>query len=139
MRIRRLAWGIGVAGMVAMGSIRAAEKPPESYVNLMKDTNAAAQALRGHVQMKDYDATAADAAALKKLFADTEAFWTARKIDDAVGFAKTGGKAADDLAAAAKAKNEDGVATAARALNGTCLGCHTAHRERLPDGTSEIK
>ena len=139
MRIRRVALGIGVAGMVAVGTIRAAEKPPETYVKLMKDTNTAAQALRGHVQMKDYEATAADAAALKKLFADTEAFWSARKADDAIGFAKTGAKAAADLETAAKAKNEEAVGTAARAVNGTCMGCHTAHRERLPDGSSEIK
>ena len=105
----------------------------------MKDTNTAAQALRGHVQAKDYDGIAADAAALRKLFADTEAFWTARKVDDAIGFSKTGAKASADLETAAKAKNDDGVATAARAVNGTCMGCHTAHRERLPDGSSEIK
>jgi cytochrome c556 len=139
MRVYRLTLVVAVVGLAGAISIRAAEKPPESYVKLMKDTNTAAQALRGHVQAKDYDATAADAAALKKLFADTEAFWVARKTDDAIGFAKAGGKAADDLAAAAKGKNEEGVATAARALNGTCMGCHTAHRERLPDGTSEIK
>ena len=116
-----------------------AEKPPESYVTLMKDTNTAAQALRGHVQAKDYDGIAADAAALKKLFAGTEAFWTSRKADDAIGFSKAGAKASADLEAAAKAKNDDGIATAARAVNGTCMGCHTAHRERLPDGSSEIK
>jgi cytochrome c556 len=120
-------------------TLLAAEKPPEPYVKLMKDTNTAAQALRGHVQAKDYDGIAADAAALEKLFGDTEAFWTARKAGDAIGFSKTGAKASADLAAAAKARNDDGVATAARAVNGTCMGCHTAHRERLPDGSSEIK
>jgi cytochrome c556 len=127
---------VAVFGVV---TVLAAEKPPETYVKLMKDTNAAAQSLRAHVQAKDYDGIAADAAALRKLFTDTEAFWAARKADDAIGFAKTGGKAASDLETAAKAKNEDGVATAARSVNGTCMGCHTAHRERLPDGSSEIK
>jgi hypothetical protein len=136
MRVYLAALGLAAAGVV---TIMAGEKPPESYVKLMKDTNTAAQALRGHVQAKDYDAIATDAAALKKLFADTEAFWVARKTDDAIGFAKTGGKAAGDLETAAKAKNEEGVAAAGRAVNGTCQGCHTAHRERLPDGTSEIK
>jgi cytochrome c556 len=127
---------VAAMGVVAM---LAAEKPPESYVKLMKDTNTAAQGLRGHVQAKDYDGIAADAAALKKLFADTEAFWTPRKADDAIGFAKSGAKAAADLETAARAKNDDSIATAARAVNGTCLGCHTTHRERLPDGSSEIK
>ena len=83
--------------------------------------------------------SAGDAATLKTMFADIEKFWTARKADDAIGFAKTGAKSAADLETAAKAKNEEGVATAARAVNGTCMGCHAAHRERLPDGSSEIK
>ena len=132
---------LSAAALAAVGAIvvMAAEKPPESYVKLMKDTNTTAQGLRGHMQAKDYDAIASDAASLKKLFADTEAFWVARKAEDAIGFAKSGGKAAADLETAAKAKNDDGVATSARALNGTCMGCHTAHRERLPDGSFEIK
>jgi cytochrome c556 len=120
-------------------TVMAAEKPPEAHVKLMKDTNAASTALRGHVQAKDYDAIAADAVTLKASFAEIEKFWTARKTEDAIAFAKTGAKGAADLETAATAKNEEGVATAARAVNGTCMGCHTAHRERLPDGTSEIK
>jgi cytochrome c556 len=136
MRVRLLT----TLAVAALGvTILAAEKPPDTYVKLMKDTNTAVQSLRGHVQAKDYDGIAADAAALRKLFTDTEAFWAARRVDDAVGFAKTGGKAASDLETAAKARNEDGVATAARSVNGTCMGCHAAHRERLPDGSSEIK
>lgn len=123
----------------AVMTVMAAEKPPEAHVKLMKDTNATATALRGHVQAKDYDAIAADAATLKTMFADIEKFWAARKTEDAIGFAKAGAKGAADLETAAKAKNEEGVATAARAVNGTCMGCHTAHRERLPDGSSEIK
>ena len=132
---------LSAAALVAAGAITvmAGEKPPEAHVKLMKDTNAAATALRGHVTAKDYDAIAADAATLKGLFGDIEKFWTGRKVDDAMGFAKTGGKSAADLETAAKGKNEEGVATSARALNGTCIGCHAAHRERLPDGTSEIK
>ena len=73
------------------------------------------------------------------MFADIEKFWTPRKTEDAIGFAKAGAKGAAELETAAKAKNEEGVAAAARAVNGTCMGCHTAHRERLPDGSSEIK
>jgi cytochrome c556 len=139
MRVYRSAVAIAAAGIITGIAVRAAEKPPEAHVKLMKDTNTAAQALRGHAQAKDYDAIAADAASLRKLFADIETFWAARKTEDAIGFAKTGATAADDLETAAKAKNEEGVATASRAVNGTCMGCHTAHRERLPDGTSEIK
>jgi cytochrome c556 len=139
MRVFVCALAVASAGLIAGVTLRAGEKPPESYVKLMKDTNSAAQALRGHLEAKDYDAIATDAMTLKKLYADTEAFWAARKTEDAIGFSKTGAKAAADLETAAKTKNEEGVTTAAKAVTGTCTGCHTAHRERLPDGSSEIK
>jgi len=124
-----------IFGVVVM----AGEKAPDSYVKNMKDTNAAAQSLRKTVEAKDYEAVAKDAATLKTLFSNTEEFWTKRNAEDAVTTAKAGIKAATDLEAAAKAKNEAGVADAAKALQGTCKTCHDAHRERLPDGTSEIK
>ena len=53
--------------------------------------------------------------------------------------AQSGAKGAADLEAAAKAKNEDGVAAAQKAVGSTCAACHMAHRERLQDGTFEIK
>lgn len=130
-----------VAGAVAMIGLTvvAGEKPPESYVKNMKDTNAASAELRKSVEVKDYEAIAKHAVALKALFESTEEFWTKRKMDDAIGFAKAGATSAADLAAAAKAKNDEGVSTASKALLGTCKQCHDVHRERLPDGSSEIK
>lgn len=124
-----------VLGVVVM----AGEKAPDSYIKNMKDTNAAAQSLRKSVEAKDYATIEKDAATLKTLFSSTEEFWTNRKADDAVAAAKTGVKAATDLEAAAKAKNEADVTAANKTLQGTCKTCHDAHRERLPDGTSEIK
>jgi hypothetical protein len=124
-----------IFGVVVM----AGEKAPDSYVKNMKDTNAAAQSLRKSVEAKDYEAVSKDAATLKTLFGSTEEFWTKRNAEDAVAAAKAGVKAATDLETAAKAKNEAGVADAAKTLQGTCKTCHDAHRERLPDGTSEIK
>ena len=140
MRVHLTAAALAAAGvMTGVMTIFAGEKPPEAHVKLMKDINATSTELRAHNQAKDYDAIAGDAAKLKTYFADVEKFWTARKVDDAIGFAKTGAKNAADLETAAKGKNEEGVAGAARAVAGTCQACHTAHRERLPDGSSEIK
>jgi cytochrome c556 len=124
--------------MLAIG-VMANEKPSDAYVKSMKETNAAAQSLKKSVEAKDYDAVAKDAATLKTLFTGTEEFWTARKADDAIAAAKAGVTAATDLETAAKAKNAEGVATASKAVAATCKTCHDAHRERLPDGTSEIK
>jgi cytochrome c556 len=129
---------LAAASVLAIG-VMANEKPSEAYVKSMKDMNVAAQSLRKNIEAKDYDAVAKDAAALKTLFAGTHDFWEKRKADDAVAAAKSGVKASDELAEAATAKNADGVAAAAKVVNSTCKTCHDAHRERLPDGTSEIK
>jgi cytochrome c556 len=136
----------GRSGWLALGvvaalglAVVASEKAPDSYVKNMKDTNAASQSLRKNVEAKDYDAVAKDAATLKGLFSSTEEFWTKRNADDAVAAAKAGVKSATDLETAAKGKDAAAVADAAKAVNATCKTCHDAHRERLPDGTSEIK
>ena len=136
---RRSGWLVSVAVVIFGLTVMASEKPPESYVKNMKDTNAAAADLRKSVDVKDYEAIAKHATTLKALFENTEEFWAKRQMDDAVGFAKAGSKSAADLAAAAKAKNDEGVATSSKALLGTCKQCHDVHRERLPDGSSEIK
>ena len=131
-----------LAFAVAFGfNVLANEKPTMEFQDLMKSNGAATgpMGLRGHVPTKDYDAIAKDGATLKANFAKIEAFWTAKKVDDAIGFAKAGGKAAGDLETAAKAKNDAGITAAQMALTPTCGGCHMAHRERLPDMTFEIK
>jgi cytochrome c556 len=137
--MRRSGWLVLCAVAVLGLAVRAGEKPPESYVKNMKDTNAASQELRKNLDAKDYDAIAKNAATLKMLFATTQSFWEERKMEDAVGFAKNGAKSAADLETAAKAKNEEAVASFAKTLQATCKTCHDVHRERLPDGSSEIK
>lgn len=136
----------GRSGWLALGAaaafglaVMASEKAPDSYIKNMKDTNAANNSLRKSVEAKDYDAIAKDAATLKELFSTTEEFWTKRNTEDAVTAAKAAVKASTDLGTAAKAKDGAAVADAAKAVNAQCKTCHDAHRERLPDGTSEIK
>ena len=115
------------------------EAPPETYVKTMKDIAAAQTALRTHATAKDYDNIAKDAATFSTLFGQTGAFWQPRQTADAIGFVTAGTKASDELAAAAKGKNDDAVAAASRAIGATCQGCHAAHRQRLPDGSYAIK
>ena len=129
-----------VCTLVVLGlTVRANEKPSESYQKAMKDLGAANQSLRNNVTAKDYDAIAKDAATFKASFAVAQSFWTGKQVDDAMKLAQDGAKAAADLETAAKAKSEEGVAAAQRAVGATCAVCHMAHRERLQDGTFEIK
>ena len=135
---RSVLLAVAAASMLAIG-VMANEKPTDAYVKSMKETNAAAQSLKKNVEAKNYEGVAKDAATLKDALQRH-----GRVLDRAQSRRRdrggeSGRQAATDLETAAKAKNDAGVATAAKAVNATCKTCHDAHRERLPDGTSEIK
>ena len=136
----KLNWAvIAMAGVFAVSVVAASEKPPETYVAAMKAINAANGALRGHVTAKDYAGIEADAAALKPAAETALKFWQEKKVEDAIGWATAFGKAVADLDAGAKAKNDEAIGAAQKAIGGSCQTCHTAHRDRQPDGTSLIK
>ena len=135
------AWASGlIVGVAAFGlAVAANEKPTAEFQGLMKANTAANGAVRKAVPAKDYDAIVANAATLKDNYTKIEAFFAGKKVNDAVEIAKTGLKGATDLEAAAKAKDDAAIDAAAKAVGGTCMACHTAHREQLPDKTYEIK
>jgi cytochrome c556 len=127
---------------VAFGlAVHANEKPTPEFQNIMKSNAATigAMGLRAHVTAKDYAAIAMDAATLKSNFMKIEAFWTEKKADDAVKFAKAAYDASDELGKAANAKDDAGIAAAQMKITPNCGGCHMAHREQLPDKSFEIK
>ena len=130
---------LALAMMMAVVALRADEKPTPEFQNIMKSNAAANADLRKAIPAKDYTAVARGAATVEANYAKIEAFWTARKVEDAIAFAKAGSKAATDLEAAAKAQNDAGIEAANKALGATCAGCHAAHRVQLPDKTYEIK
>jgi len=150
---RRLTVVAAVAALVMGVAVRANEKASEAYQKAEKDLNAANNSMRNNVKNIDYGGLEKDADAFKASFSVMLGYWQEKKVDDAVKFVQDGVKGADDLAVAAKAMNYNGVLAAQNAiagsngvafvgdtaLPGVCVGCHLAHRQRLPDGTYEIK
>ena len=131
---------MAVCAAVAVGfTVIANEKPSAEYQTAMKNLGTANGAMRGNVTNKDYAALEANAATFKASFTVANAFWTAKKADDAIKLTNDGLKGAADLDAAAKAKNDEGIAAARGTIGATCRGCHMVHRETLPDMTFEIK
>jgi cytochrome c556 len=134
------------ACLVCVAALAASEKPSDAYQQAMKDLSAANTALRNDVKAiegagayPDYNPIETDAAALKAAFETTMAYWAEKKVDDAVRLAQAGAQHADALEAARKAKDYDALMTAAAEIGKTCGGCHTAHRDKLADGSYEIK
>jgi hypothetical protein len=127
-------------------SVAANEKPTEAYQKAMMDNGTAMASVRTTVRnieaagaYPDYTPLEKDLPTLKASFATTLAYWQAKKVDDAIGFAQDGVKALQDLTAAGEQKNYRNLVAASGALGETCAGCHMAHRARLPDGSFEIK
>jgi TonB family protein len=81
----------------------------------------------------DFGKTADGAKSIKTKLDEIEAFWAAKKVDDAVAFAKTGGEAAAELEAAAQAEDGARAAAALKDLMATCVGCHQKHVQHSID------
>jgi hypothetical protein len=126
--------------------LQATEKPTETYQAAMKELGAANAALRKHVleieaagAYPDYNPIEKDAAALKEPLQTALAFWTSKHADEAVAELQSALKLVDELEIARKEKNYDALMTAAVNIGKVCGTCHTAHREKMPDGSYEIK
>lgn len=132
-----------LATAVAFGlTVMAQERPTQEHQDIMKSNAAilAVTGLRAHVTAKDYDAILTDATTLKANFEKIGAFWTPRKVDDAIKFAKAGVKAAIDLETAAKAKDDAALEQVQRAFAPLCRDCHQVHRLYIPtESRYEIK
>ncbi|HJX10408.1 MAG TPA: cytochrome c [Candidatus Binatia bacterium] len=109
---------------------------------LMKDQSAASKAIKGAVEAKDFATIEAKAKDLmgssekivgafpkgsdKGKTKATAAIWD--KSDDFGKAAKSLNKAAGELAAAAKAKDEAAVTAKVKGVSNACGGCHKAFR-----------
>jgi hypothetical protein len=111
----------------------------QALSELMKKVSPAATALRTGVTASDGVAAHARAAELKTLFTDVQAVFKKRGIADAEGWAGDALKLAETVDSAAAASKWPEATAAATSLNQICTTCHTAHRERLDDGTYRLK
>ena len=139
--------GVMCACAVLVGSsLTAEEKPSEVYQKAMKDLGVASQAMRAEVKAiesagayPDYTPLEKHAAVLRAALKTTLAYWSEKKVDDAVKVTEVALKGTDDLEKAAKDKSYDNLVAASTAIGGTCAACHKAHRVQAPDGTYSIK
>jgi hypothetical protein len=91
------------------------------YQTWMKSMQPTLRAIRGAA---DTAAAAPEATKLADTFEKMVTFWKARHADDAVKFSETGRDAAKAIASGSGDK-----AANLQAIQGTCGGCHSAHRE----------
>src|SRR5437016_4269172 len=135
---RQLAWAVILAAAIlAAGASFAQQKKP--YNELMKDIAATYASVKKNLDASAAPAAAADAAKLQALFKDTEDFWSQFKTKDALDAAKGAQDAAGAIVTAAKANNIQKAQASYSGVGKFCNGCHTSHREQMPDKSYKIK
>jgi cytochrome c556 len=91
--------------------------------------------------MKAGDAAEAGKAAarLEVLFKNVHTYWTDKKTTDAATAAQSVVTSLQALQKALAANDMAAAETARAAIGANCMACHTAHREKLPEGGFRIK
>jgi cytochrome c556 len=111
----------------------------EALSKLMKQVGPGFNALRQAVTASNGGDAAAHAAALKKHFTETAAFWKTKTYPDAIQWNEDAKREADALTAAATRADWDAAKTLVPKLQAACASCHNQYRERLDDGTYRFK
>ena len=124
---------VGALGFTA----RAADKPPADYVAAMQAIAAAQDAANKAIKAEDLDAVEKQAGNIVDAFPVVERYWASKS--DVLPLARTAAKAASDLRVSAQQRSLEGVDYSAKELAAACTKCHDAHREKMPDGTFQIK
>ena len=123
----------------ALAAFAAVPQSESDFVAAMKKALPTQGSLRKGVEAKDVEAVKKDAAVLQQIFATSEAYWKAQKAQDAVDWSAQAKAGAAELAKAANAGEWDKVPDAQKKIGATCMACHNAHREKLPEGGYKIK
>jgi mono/diheme cytochrome c family protein len=126
------------AVVAALAAIPQTEEEKE-YAGWMRTAQATSGSLRKNIEGNMADEVAKDAAKMEEVFKKTEGFWAKRKTEDAVKWSQQSQAAAKEIGDAAKGGDMEKAGTSLRSLMGNCAACHTAHRERLPEGGYKIK
>ena len=109
------------------------------YDKLMKQIGPTFQNLQKDNSTMNHSQGVKDAQMLSDSFKQVQAYWEAKNADDAVGFAKNAIAMADATVIASQSMDMATLGDAQKTLASTCQSCHTAHRDKLPDGTYKIK
>jgi hypothetical protein len=111
----------------------------DDYSKVMKEVGAQNGALRKAITSASEADVSASSAKLETLFKDVQAYWEAKKVEDATTAAKNAVAASQAITKAAAAHDMPAATTASQTLAAQCMSCHTAHREKTPEGTFKMK
>lgn len=129
----------GVTKAADNNAISISPEQLEEHRAAMKAIGGTVKKLKPEVEAKSFRDASGDALELQNDFKKLEDFWAKANAPDAVQISKDGLSATQAISIAAKAENADQLADSFKKLTGTCGSCHSAHREKLADGSFAIR
>ena len=110
-----------------------------AFDKVMKQVQAASTAMRAGIEASSADQVKAQTTILKAAFTDAQAFFKTRNTTDAAGWAQDALTLTGAIELSAASANWDEARTTSGRLTQLCTQCHTAHRERMEDGTFRVR
>ena len=109
------------------------------YATHMKEIGQMNGVLNKSIKAGVADEATKAATRMEVLFKNIHAYWNDKKVEDATTAAQTAVTSLQAVQKALAANDMTAAETARASLAGTCMACHTAHREKLPEGGFRIK
>lgn len=109
------------------------------YAVHMKEIGQLNGVLNKSIKAGTADEATKAATRLEVLFKNVHGYWNTKKVEDATTAAQTAVTSLQAVQKALAANDMTAAETARATLAGTCMTCHTAHREKLPEGGFRIK
>lgn len=111
----------------------------EDYATHMKEIGQLNGVLNKSIKGGMADEATKAAARLEVLFKNIHTYWSDKKVADATTASQTAVTSLQGVQKALGANDMTGAEAARATLGGTCMSCHTAHREKRPEGGFLIK
>jgi cytochrome c556 len=109
------------------------------YAATMKEVGQNAGVMTKSIKGDMPEEAAKAAARLEALFKNVHAYWTEQKVADATAAAQAAITGLQGVQKALAAKDMAAAETARATVASQCMTCHTAHREKTPEGGFKMK
>ena len=109
------------------------------YATHMKEIGQLNGVLNKSVKGGDAAEAGKAAARMEVLFKNVHAYWNDKKVMDATTAATGVTSSLQALQKALGANDMTAAETARASIGANCMSCHTAHRDKLPEGGFKIK
>jgi cytochrome c556 len=141
LSIASLVFCVALAGSLSAQAPTAGMKiaSDADYATHMKEIGQLNGVLNKSVKGGDAAEAGKAAARMEVLFKNVHAYWNDKKVMDATTASTGVISSLQALQKALSANDMTAAETARASIGANCMSCHTAHREKLPEGGFKIK